>query len=97
MPNVFLCYARTDADTLDELIEQLATLKGLGVDPWSDQDIETGADWRDKIHAALDAADIAVLLISARFLNSKFIKEVELPPIAAGRADHRRACRGGPF
>jgi hypothetical protein len=45
------------------------------LDIWVDTRIEGGADWFQEIKEAIDAASMAVLLISADFLNSKFITE----------------------
>src|SRR5260370_7256716 len=40
-----------------------------------------GGSWRSEIEAALDAASVAVLLISQSFLVSQFIYAEELPRI----------------
>ena len=53
------------------------------VDVWSDERIRPGDDWRAEIGAALAAARFAVLLVSADFYNSVFIREVELPGLLA--------------
>lgn len=52
---------------------------------WYDRQKETGIEAGDKfknsIEEQIDKADIALLLISQEFLNSRFIMEIELPRI----------------
>lgn len=51
------------------------------IEPWDDSRIRPGADWRQEIRTAVEKANVAVLLISADFLASEFIRENELPPL----------------
>lgn len=44
---------------------------------WDDDQLRQGDDWRQRIFEAMDQAAVAVLLISADFLASPFIQEVE--------------------
>ena len=48
---------------------------------WNDTQLIPGNRWEEEIHHQLKKASIAVLLVSADFLASKFISEVELPSI----------------
>jgi TIR domain len=48
---------------------------------WCDWRIPFGVKWREEILKAIDIAQLAVLLISADFLSSDFIIQVELPRI----------------
>jgi len=59
------------------------------VDIWSDNELRGGDRWQDEITAALDAAGIAVLLISQHFLASTFVRDEELPRILQRHSDGR--------
>ena len=86
-PRIFICYAHKDNENpdpgerwCDRLLEMLGTLLHQGLaKTWSDQDIELGADWHQDIQDTLDQVVAAVLLISPAFLNSKYIRNSEVP------------------
>jgi hypothetical protein len=46
---------------------------------WYDHEITAGNEWYQDIQNAINTCDIALLLISIDFLNSRFIQEDELP------------------
>ena len=48
---------------------------------WSDERIQSGQNWRVEIDAAISRASVALLLASADFLTSEFIRNDELPKI----------------
>jgi len=52
---------------------------------WSDQSIRPGDEWRRSIEETLDAATVAILLVSPHFLASDFISSDELPPLLDAR------------
>lgn len=82
--SVFISYSHTDESYLRRLLVHLRPLDRQGmINVWSDQRIEVGDSWREKIEEALEGARIAVLLISADFLASDFIVNDELPPLLA--------------
>ncbi|MFY8145286.1 MAG: ORF6N domain-containing protein [Rhodobacter sp.] len=87
MPDVFICYAHKDEPTRAELVEHLRNLDHLGINAWSDRDIPAGNDWLKEIGHILETCDAAVLLVSPQFLNSRFIKTVEVPALLKARAD----------
>ncbi len=56
------------------------------IDSWCDDRIDGGADWEREIEQAIDHARVAVLLVTAHFLTSRFILDKEIPPILQRRA-----------
>ena len=85
-PRIFIRYSHKDREWLERLRAQLAVLEQERlVAAWSDENIPQGEDWPQAIREALDAADIAVLLVSANFLSSQFIREKELPAMLERR------------
>ncbi|NJL49785.1 MAG: toll/interleukin-1 receptor domain-containing protein [Leptolyngbyaceae cyanobacterium SM2_5_2] len=86
-PRIFIGYAHTDNDSpdpskrwLDRLLEMLGPLQLQGLaKAWSDHDIDLGEAWHRTIQDTLDQVVAAVLLISPAFLNSKYIRNSEVP------------------
>src|SRR5262249_14218349 len=60
-------------------------LEGLApssdIEIWDDSKIEPGQKWRKPIELAISLTRVAVLVLTADFLASKFIREAELPPL----------------
>jgi hypothetical protein len=79
---VFISYSHKDTDWLELVRTHLKPLAREGLlDLWDDSRIGVSDDWRSKISKALESAKIAILLISADFLDSDFIANNELPPL----------------
>ncbi|MFZ4700668.1 MAG: toll/interleukin-1 receptor domain-containing protein, partial [Candidatus Methylumidiphilus sp.] len=84
---VFISYSHKDEAWKERLQAQLNVLElenQLGV--WEDRQIAAGDDWCPAIEEALNSAQVAVLLISADFLGSKFIRSEEVPRMLERRA-----------
>ncbi len=78
--NIFISYSHKDDIWRKKIEESLQPLVRSGkVEAWSDKAIVPGAKWHDEIDAALDAAHVALLLVSPSFLGSSFIMTEELP------------------
>jgi hypothetical protein len=79
---VFISYSHKDAALKDELVEQLRVLERFhNVDVWTDDRIAPGSNWREEIDKAMASSDVALLLVSAPFLSSKFINDIEIPEL----------------
>ena len=89
-PAVFISYSHKDEAWKDRLVSHLRVLEYEGaLDVWDDRRIEAGDNWREEIETALNAATVAILIISKDFLTSPFIREQELTRILAGRNEGR--------
>jgi WD40 repeat protein len=86
VPSVFLSYSHKDEDWKKRLRTHLGVLESEGLlDVWDDRRIEGGDDWFEEIQDAMAKASVAVLLISADFLTSKFILGEEVPKLLERR------------
>jgi hypothetical protein len=79
---VFVSYCHVDRRWLERLTVHLAPLtREYAVDLWADTRLSPGSKWRDEIREAVEQANVAVLIVSADFLASEFIRTNELPPL----------------
>jgi tetratricopeptide (TPR) repeat protein len=86
-PTVFISYSHQDETWKDQLVRQLKVLELEGAfEVWEDRQIAAGDGWRSEIETAMARARAAVLLISADFLISEFIRGTEVPQLLQGRA-----------
>ncbi|MFO1328098.1 MAG: toll/interleukin-1 receptor domain-containing protein [Rubrivivax sp.] len=89
---VFVSYCHEDVAFLQRILVHLRPAEREGsIDLWSDTNLQPGAKWREEIRRNLNAARIAILLVSADFLASDFIASDELPPLLA--AAEEGGCR----
>ncbi|HEX4707682.1 MAG TPA: toll/interleukin-1 receptor domain-containing protein [Candidatus Udaeobacter sp.] len=76
---IFYSYAHEDRTLRAELGKHLANCRSQRLcQDWSDGDIVPGDDWDAEIKDKLRTSDIILLLISADFLNSKYVESVEI-------------------
>jgi internalin A len=76
---LFLSYSHKDAGLRDVFQENLALLEQDGLlEWWFDGKILPSAEWDKEIRSELEKADIIVFLVSTTFLNSKYIRGVEM-------------------
>src|SRR5688500_16804789 len=81
---VFLCYNHEDEREKEALLIHLGGLQHEGLfKALSDDQIGVGVDWEQAINDLITQAKAAILLITANFLNSKFIMDKELPALLA--------------
>jgi hypothetical protein len=86
IPKVFISYSHKDEEWKDRLVSHLGVLKHEDLlDTWDDRRIEGGDDWLLEIEKAINAASVAILMISAKFLNSNFILKEEVPKLLQRR------------
>jgi internalin A len=79
MKKVFIAYSKFDEDYLQDFEDHLVTLKQEGVATFNCNKIEFGKEWDKEIKKQLDECDIMVCLISVKFLNTDYIRNIEIP------------------
>jgi hypothetical protein len=86
-PTVFISYSHKDKVWKDRLLThlQISEKEGL-LELWDDRRIAAGTEWHSGIQTAIDTADIGILLISADFLVSDFIRGEEIPRMLERRS-----------
>jgi small GTP-binding protein len=85
---IFISYSHKDESFKDELVTMLAGLRRRGiVDDWQDRSIEAGDEWYKSIQDAMNGCDLALLLVSADYLASRFIQEEEQPKLLQRRQE----------
>ena len=85
---VFISYSHKDEEFKDELVTMLAGLQRRDIiDAWQDRCIEEGDEWYQDIQDAMTDCDLAILLVSANFIASRFIQDEELPKLLKRRIE----------
>ncbi len=86
-PKIFISYSHQDEEWKDRLLPHLGVAQQQGLlTLWHDRLIGGGADWEAEIQAAMNAASVAVLLVSANSLTSEFILREEVSRLLQRRA-----------
>lgn len=70
MAEAFISYTREDSSTAEAIAQQL---EQLGVDVWWDPELIGGDDFRGKITAILERADVAIVIWSRRSVESRWV------------------------
>lgn len=79
---IFISYSHADNAHQLRLRKHLAVFERSGnMKYWSDTQLRTGEQWRQQIQDNIEKTAVAILLISADFLASDFIRSNELPPL----------------
>lgn len=80
MKKIFISYSNKDYSFLEKLKSHLSPFEQLKlIEPWDCTALESG-NWHEKIQVKLKEADIVIFLLSANFLESKYIVSEELFP-----------------
>jgi hypothetical protein len=79
MANLFFSYSHNDEGLRNKLEKHLAVLKRQGfIETWHDRRIMAGSPLDPAIDAALERADVVLLLVSSDFLDSDYCYEREM-------------------
>ncbi len=80
-PNsIFISYSRKDVNWVSRLRTIMRPIERRGLlSTWVDSDIESGIGWEPQILAKLNSVSFGLLLVSPSLLNSKYVREIELP------------------
>ena len=81
LKQIFISYAHENRDIAKKLSELDFQFPNVDVRVWSDGLIRPGSNWNKEIHAHLEQADLAVLLISGAFGGSSYINCNEIPVV----------------
>ena len=88
MRKIFISYSHKDERWKNEIVKQLRVLEvEQKLSVWDDRKITGGGDWYSEIEQEINTCDVALLLISADFLISDFIRGHEVPKLL----DRRRS------
>jgi len=77
---LFISYSHKDTKWLQAIKEQLAVLEAEGLlSLCEDSQLKVGEDWYQQLDELMLSARLGLLLVSATFLTSKFVREDEIP------------------
>ena len=77
---LFISYSHEDTKWLEAVTEQLAVLEAEGlVSLCEDSQLRVGEGWYQQLNEMMLGARLGLLLVSATFLTSKFVREEEIP------------------
>lgn len=86
---IFVSYSHHDAKYLesDSLIGYLSGLAREGFDFWHDERIVASELWDERLRSEIQRADIALILVSQAFLNSRYCQDVEITNFLVARKE----------
>lgn len=77
---VFISYSRQDLDWITRLRTLLRPAERQGLlSTWVDADIEYGKKWEPQLLSRINSSHSALLLVTDNYINSEYVREVELP------------------
>src|SRR5262245_52253640 len=77
---LFISYSHDDTKWLEVIRQQLVVLEAEGlVSICDDSQLKVGEGWYQQLSEMMLTARLGLLLISAPFLSSKFVREEEIP------------------
>ncbi|MEM7351276.1 MAG: protein kinase [Acidobacteriota bacterium] len=94
---IFISYAREDSDWKDRFERMLAPARDSGrVQVWTDKNIEAGEGWDETIRQELSQTAVGLLLVTPHFLESDYIRQVELQELLSAAETGEVAIRWVP-
>ena len=82
---IFVSYAHRNEESVktftDEFREYIRPSKKYNYTIWHDEKLICGEKWNEAIMKEVNECDLGLLMLSASFLNSKYISENELPAL----------------
>src|SRR4051794_3277459 len=86
---VFISYSHREKRIKERLLVHLRMFdhQDFLLDTWEDSRLAAGSEWEAEISAAINEADLAILLVSADFLASSFIRDREVPALLRARKE----------
>lgn len=84
-PLVFVSYSHKDEEEKDRLLTHLGVLRSSLIEIWSDDQLVAGDEWGVELSRVIESAQVAILLVTANFLTSKFILQEEVPRLLQRR------------
>ena len=88
---IFLSYSHEDKEWKKRFCQMLSPFlrdDDIELQLWvDDEGVQSGEKWHEEIQAALKTAGVAVLLVSASFLDSDYVMKYEMPEIISAAAN----------
>ncbi|MDP1728504.1 MAG: arginase family protein [Bacteroidota bacterium] len=75
---LFISYSKFDENYLQDFEDHLVTLKDEGLITFNCRKIEFGLEWDEEIKRQITSSDILICLVSVKFLNTDYIKQIEI-------------------